>query len=309
MIKTFIDKQNRSFLTISLMALFIFILTLLFVSLFQQSSWDRYNNSFIDESLDNNKTNEPLLSFVGESPEIRQEINQESNYQTQNFRYQVESENVRNTVAEIIDYVNNVSGLIINNRLNTENENITANLYISIPRENVETMQQVIDNTSDIKLFDQYGRDITEEYVDLERRLNQLEQTQVKLQEIYNQAVTANELLDVQRALIDNLEMIDNLKGRIESLERLAEMTYFAITIETEESALPIAERDSWEPINIIKDSVRDLVSSLQTSVNLLIRFIITVLPLFIIFILPILIFFYIINRKNSGNQSKKQQE
>lgn len=106
------------------------------------------------------------------------------------------------------------------------------------------------------------GQDVTDEYVDIEARLAPLLKTKVKFEEILTQATKVEEILQVQRELINLQGQIDNLKGQQNYLEKSAQMSRIAVYLATDELELPYAPSQAWRPKAIFKQATRSLVAS-----------------------------------------------
>ncbi len=115
------------------------------------------------------------------------------------------------------------------------------------------------------------GEDVTEEYVDLEARLRNLEATRNRLLDMLQRAEKVEDALSVNQALSDVQEQIEQIKGRMQYLQRSAAMS----TITAELNPVPppptIIEEDGWQPINVAREALRGLLEFGQGLVNLLI--------------------------------------
>jgi len=76
------------------------------------------------------------------------------------------------------------------------------------------------------------GEDVTEEYVDLDAQLRNLEASEAQLLELMQQAGDVSEILEVQRELVKTRDEIERIKGRMQYLESSAAMSYIAISLE-----------------------------------------------------------------------------
>jgi len=75
------------------------------------------------------------------------------------------------------------------------------------------------------------GEDVTEEYRDLEIRLDSAEKTRKRYLELLNKAEKVDEILKIERELERLNGEIDLLKGKINRLTHLAQ--YATITVQT----------------------------------------------------------------------------
>ena len=117
------------------------------------------------------------------------------------------------------------------------------------------------------------GRDVTDEYVDIEARLATLLKTKAKFEEILAKAQKVQDILEVQRELINLQEQIDNLKGQQNYLEKSAQVSRVTIYLATDELALPYVPTEAWRPQAIFKQAVRSLIGALRKLGTLIIWF------------------------------------
>lgn len=81
------------------------------------------------------------------------------------------------------------------------------------------------------------GQDVTEEYHDLETRLDNAEKTRLRYLALLDKAQNMEEILRVERELERLNQNIEQLKGKIERLSHI--VAYAAITVETTEPIRP----------------------------------------------------------------------
>lgn len=108
------------------------------------------------------------------------------------------------------------------------------------------------------------GRDVTDEYVDIESRLATLNRTKAKFEEILIKAEKVEDILQVQRELVNLQEQIDGLKSRQNYLEKSAQTSKITIYLATDELTLPYAPTEAWRPQAIFKRAVRSLVGTFR---------------------------------------------
>jgi hypothetical protein len=108
------------------------------------------------------------------------------------------------------------------------------------------------------------GRDVTDQYVDLEARLTTLNKTKAKFEEILDRATQVQDLLNVQRELINLQSQIDSIKGQQQYLSQSAKLSKVTVYLSTDEFALPYSPGQPWRPNVVFKLAVRSLVSTLR---------------------------------------------
>ena len=105
------------------------------------------------------------------------------------------------------------------------------------------------------------GDDVTEEFVDLESRLKNLEATRDRLQSFLDKAETVDDALKVNQSLSDLQGQIEQLKGRKQFLERSAALSTISVTLSPLPAIMSIVEDEGWQPLSVARNALRGLVS------------------------------------------------
>lgn len=95
-----------------------------------------------------------------------------------------------------------------------------------------EALQALRDLAVDVKSESTSGQDVTEEYVDLEARLRNLEASETQLLDLMKQAGTVEEILKVQQQLVNTREQIEQIKGRMQYLQESSALAYISVSLE-----------------------------------------------------------------------------
>jgi chemotaxis protein histidine kinase CheA len=123
----------------------------------------------------------------------------------------------------------------------------------------------------------QSAQDVTEEYVDLEARLESLETARQRLLDIMAEARTTKDLLEAEQQLTQREAEIESIKGRMQYLSQSAKLA--SIWIELQPSILSQPVGDHWRPLETARRAVETLVDGLRGLADLTIFFAIAVLP------------------------------
>ncbi len=104
------------------------------------------------------------------------------------------------------------------------------------------------------------SRDVTEEYVDLKSRLKNAEATESQYLEILEKATNVEDILRVHERLSQVRREIEQLKGRMQYLERTSSMSLISVNLRPEASTKPLASA-GWSALEILKSAVRGIVT------------------------------------------------
>ena len=121
------------------------------------------------------------------------------------------------------------------------------------------------------------GQDVTEEYVDIETRLESLEAARERLLEIMQETRTTKDLLEAERQLTEREAQIESLKGRMQYLAQSAQLAGIRIELQPYILSQPVSAR--WRPAESARQAVETLVDSLRSLGDFLIFFVIAILP------------------------------
>jgi copper chaperone CopZ len=120
------------------------------------------------------------------------------------------------------------------------------------------------------------GRDVTEEYIDVTSRLNNLKRQETRLFEVLNMTTTVEEILSVEKELERVRGEIDSLTGRLNYLDD--KIDFSTINVRVSEPR-PITH--SWG----LRDAVSESVNGFISMVNALIVLVGYILPLVIVLV------------------------
>lgn len=201
--------------------------------------------------------------------------------------------NVIEAQKEISKKVQNVGGYLVQSNIShpEETEAISGWITVRVPQEKLEETLNYFRGLA-VKVVSETisGQDVTDEYVDIEARLTTLLKTKTKFEEILAKAEKVQDILEVQRELINLQEQIDNLKGQQNYLEKSAQVSRVTIYLATDELALPYVPAESWRPQIIFKQAVRSLIGALRKLGTLIVWF-----GVYSVIWLPILVIYLIV--------------
>lgn len=179
---------------------------------------------------------------------------------------------VRGVADKITQKAREAGGYLINSSLSKPEDAPYANISVRIP---AEKLNEVLDfyRKLAIKVSSEnlFGYDVTDEYVDLEARLATHQKTKEKFEAILKTAVKVQDILEVNRELINVQTQIDNLKGRQKYLEQTAKLAKITVYLSTDELALPYTPTEAFRPAVILKQAVRSLVATARKIITLVI--------------------------------------
>ncbi|WP_406656476.1 DUF4349 domain-containing protein [Methanolobus sp. ZRKC2] len=167
-----------------------------------------------------------------------------------------------------------VSGSSIYDLSYDSNSRKEGHITVRVPESDYPEFLTMVEGLGELDSKSVSGQDVTEEYVDISARLENLKKQEVRLGEILNMSTTVDEVLKVEKELERVRGEIDSLTGRLEYLDNKVEFTTISIRV-TEPR--PISQ--SWG----IRDAVSESVQGFISTVNALIVLAGYLLPIVIV--------------------------
>jgi hypothetical protein len=170
-------------------------------------------------------------------------------------------DNARDAEASLRVLVGQLGGYIVKVETNGTDENMSSHVIFRVPAERFEQALSGVQGLAKKVLARTLGGDdVTEEFVDLESRLKNLEATRDRLQSFLDKAETVDDALKVNQSLSDLQGQIEQLKGRQQFLQRSAALSTISVTLSPLPAIMPIVEDEGWQPLGVARDALRELV-------------------------------------------------
>jgi hypothetical protein len=174
--------------------------------------------------------------------------------------------NVPQVIEQINQLATQAKGFMVSSNLSVPESDAVGTITIRVPENNRDSVLAGI-KALGLKTVSEtiQGQDVTDRYVDNDARLETLTKTKAKFEAIMEQSVRIQDILEVQRELINLQSQIDNLKGQQQYLEQSSRLTKITIHLSTDEYALPYTPTESWRAEVIFKQAVRSLIGTLRS--------------------------------------------
>ena len=142
-------------------------------------------------------------------------------------------EDVPVAIDQITWMADGFEGYVVSSRVWKERERLAGSIAIRVPAEHFDdAMRTLRELAVDVNSERTSSKDVTEEYVDLSAKLQNLEATEEQLLRIMEKAETVEDILDVQRELSRTRGEIEQTKARMQYLERTSATSLIDIRLE-----------------------------------------------------------------------------
>ncbi len=160
-----------------------------------------------------------------------------------------------------------------------------------------ETMTSIKGSVQEVVSESQGAQDVTDQFVDLEARLTNLEALEVELRALLAEVsqqpdADPDKLLRVYTEISNVRGQIEQIQGQLNYLNDVVDLATLQVSLSPTPAAVPIVE-DTWQPIEVARDSLRSLVAGLQGVADWGIGFALYTLPMLILVLaIPALVAF-----------------
>lgn len=205
---------------------------------------------------------------------------------------------VEQTQNKIIGTAKNLGGYMVESNIANPRDNATSTIVVRVPSTNFQQALALFRSFS-VKVITENlsGQDVTDQFIDNQARLDTLNKTKAKFAEILDKATQIQDILNVQRELINLQSQIDAIKGQQLYLEKTAQMAKITIYLSTDEFALPYAPSESWRPGVIFKQAVRSIIGNMRKVGTAVIW-----IAVYSVIWIPILLILYLLKKKGYLN-------
>lgn len=143
----------------------------------------------------------------------------------------LETSDIEGRLERVRGLAERYGGYIASSSRSTYGMQTRAEIAIRVPKDKFHAAVQEIETYGKVLDEGTTSEDITQQYIDLKARLNNLLKQEERLREILGMAKTVDEILRVENELARIRGEIESLQGRINYLEGNAEMSLISVIL------------------------------------------------------------------------------
>lgn len=179
---------------------------------------------------------------------------------------------VSKTADEVVSYAEKEGGFLVSSEITSPEESPVATVTVRVPSKKLRTAIEYL-KTLAVKVASEniIGVDVTEEFEDLDSRIDTLERTIDQFEVIKAKATKIADLVSITQQIITLREEIDVLKGQKKFITDSAAFPKITVSLATDEFALPYQPPEGFRPGVIFKQAVRALLAGVYSVAGALI--------------------------------------
>ena len=160
---------------------------------------------------------------------------------------------------EVAQLAVSLNGYVVSSRIWGEEQEMRGQVSIRVPDEQFEpALAKLRELAIRVNSESTDSQDVTEEYIDLEARLKNAEATESQYLALLDRATEVEDILNIYNSLSRVRSEIEQIKGRMQYLERTTSMSYISVRLEPEATAAPLA-RAGWSMLEEFKSAIRGI--------------------------------------------------
>ena len=161
---------------------------------------------------------------------------------------------------EVAQLALSFNGYVVSSRISGEEQEMRGYISIRVPDDQFEqALAELRELAVRVSSESTSSRDVTEEYIDLEARLKNAEATESQYLTLLEKAREVEDILKIYDSLSRVRNEIEQIKGRMQYLERTSSMSLVSVNLEPETTVKPLA-RAGWSALEVLKSAVRGIV-------------------------------------------------
>lgn len=209
---------------------------------------------------------------------------------------ELHASDTRAAFDEIVAMVESAGGFVANANVfptSSEDEQPRVSMTLRVPSDELnETMKAIKESVDDVVAESQSAEDVTEQFIDLEARLTNLQALETELRALLEEVrmqenADPEKLLRVFNELSSVRGQIEQIQGQINYLEEATSLATLEVQLTQTPSSAPIVD-EAWAPAQTVRDALGDLANGLQGVADWAINFALYVLPMLLVTLGPI---------------------
>jgi hypothetical protein len=169
-------------------------------------------------------------------------------------------DDVNEAMQAITQLATGYNGYVVSSRVTGEEDEMWGWIAIRVPDDKFDqALAEIRGLAVRVEEESTNSQDVTEEYIDLEARLANAEATEQEFLALLDKAQDVDDILEIYESLSRVRQEIEQIKGRMQYLERTSSMSLISVSLRPEFPDKPPVPA-GWNAVEIFKSAARGLV-------------------------------------------------
>jgi hypothetical protein len=168
-------------------------------------------------------------------------------------------EDINQAIEDITQMSLAFGGYVVSSYIYGEEEDMQGWITFRVPDDKFEAALAQLRNLAvRVESEQTSSQDVTEEYIDLQARLGNAEATEQQYLALLDKAADVKDILNIYDYLSQIRQEIEQLKGRIQYLEKTTSTSLISVSLKPEKAVVG----DGWNALGVLKAAARGLVTA-----------------------------------------------
>ena len=173
----------------------------------------------------------------------------------------LEVEKVGDAETAVRTLATRLGGYVVKVETSGTDENLTSKITFRVPAQRFDDALSGVQGLAKKVLGRTVsGDDVTDEFVDLDSRVRNLEATRDRLLTFLDKATKVEDALAVNNSLNDIQGQIEQAKGRMQYLKQSSALSTITVDLTPVPPPTPIVEEGGWQPVAVARAALRSLI-------------------------------------------------
>jgi len=224
------------------------------------------------------KDSAPLLSLLGSDAEAA--TPQQNSMLIKTGKFSLNVKDINTAIRNITDITNKLGGLVFSTDTHFWDRHESGTVVIRVPADAFDGAMASIRDVA-LKVVNESVaiEDVSEQYIDLEARLNNKKAEEVSFRSLLSRSGKMEDIISVTRELNRVRGEIESMQGKLNYLRNQIALSTITVDLMTE---VPVGS-DEWDVIKTIKSSFAALVNGIKYFIRLVIK---------IVFLAPVVLLY-----------------
>lgn len=165
------------------------------------------------------------------------------------------------------------NGFVFSAQASGEDDKRTATITVKVPAERFDAVLNAVGKLAiTVESREVKGEDVTDQYVDLQARLKNLQTVESRYVQFLQAARSITESLTVSDRLADVQGQIEQTQGRINLLEQSSALSTITVTLRTK-TVVAIVPDQGWSAVTTARSATKNLLAFAQVLADVAIVF------------------------------------
>ncbi len=187
----------------------------------------------------------------------------------------LEVDNLEQAQKRVLSLVEERGGFIASLKVNDYETYHEAKITARVPATHFHEVYEQVKALGEVRHDHIDGQDVTEEFVDLERRIANLQAQEQRVREMFDEAQSVEDLLKIEQRLTEVRGQTESLQGRLRYLKDQVGFSTLTISLH-EYGDSPVHAPAGWRLSYHVRGAWRSLRAAVQSVVTALIYLVIT---------------------------------